>query len=97
MTAIEAQGCGCAVIVSDTPSLAGVVEDGRTGLVVPQGDVQALAAALVRLGRDVQLRQSLARAGRDAALRAFGWPASVRRYVQVYERARAAAYERGGV
>ncbi len=96
LTAIEAQGCDCAVVVSDTPSLAGIVEDGRTGLVVPQGDVAALAAALISLGRDANLRSVLARAGREAALRAFSWPASVGRYIEVYERALAPELERRG-
>lgn len=91
LTAIEAQGCGCAVIVSDTPSLVGVVENERTGLVVRQHDVSALAAAIVRLGRDPALRSTLACAGRHAALGRFGWPVTVSRYRDIYERAIVAA------
>ena len=36
VVAIEAMACGCPVVVSDAEGLKGVVEDGRTGIVVPK-------------------------------------------------------------
>jgi UDP-N-acetylglucosamine 2-epimerase (non-hydrolysing) len=50
--AAEAMGCEVPVIASDAGGLPEVVEDGVTGLVVPRGDVDALACALVRLLAD---------------------------------------------
>jgi glycosyltransferase involved in cell wall biosynthesis len=48
-----------------------LLEDGRTGLVVPGGDGTAWTAALRRLVRDSGLRETLGRAGRAYAERAI--------------------------
>lgn len=64
----EAASCGLPLIV--TPMGAGrLVEDGVTGLVVPPGDVDALAAALRRMADDVAFRESCASAAQMAANR----------------------------
>jgi pimeloyl-ACP methyl ester carboxylesterase len=49
MTALEAAERGRAVIASDIGGLPEIVEDRRTGLLVPPGDPDALAAAIVEL------------------------------------------------
>jgi glycosyltransferase involved in cell wall biosynthesis len=67
-TILEAMAMGRAVVVSGTEGLRGVVEDGRTGLVVPPGDVAALRAAVRRLREQPQERARLGRAARQAAL-----------------------------
>ena len=41
-----------------------LVEDGRNGLLVPQRDADALAAAIERLATDPRLGSALGRAGR---------------------------------
>jgi len=43
------------------------VRDEETGLLVPPGDPDALAAAIMRLAADPRLRERLAAAGRAAA------------------------------
>jgi glycosyltransferase involved in cell wall biosynthesis len=64
----EAFDQGVPVIASDAVGAAagGLVEHERTGLVVPAGDADALAAALRRLHDDPGLRARLGAAGRDA-------------------------------
>lgn len=47
MSLLEAMACGCLPIVSDLPSLHEWVVDGDNGRVVPVGDVDALAAAML--------------------------------------------------
>jgi glycosyltransferase involved in cell wall biosynthesis len=63
----EAMACGRAVVATDCPT--GPKEltlDGTAGLLVPVDDVAALSEALVRLGRDAQLRQRLGEAAAAA-------------------------------
>jgi glycosyltransferase involved in cell wall biosynthesis len=47
------------------------VQDGQTGLLVPERDPRALAAALERLLTDAALRSRLAGAARDLVERRF--------------------------
>jgi len=46
-------------VASDVPGLRASVLDVRCGLLVPHGDTQALAAALLRVLRDTALRERL--------------------------------------
>lgn len=64
---LEAMGAGCAVVVTRLPGLADAVQDGVSGLVVPPGDPDALAAALDGVLGDRGLRDRL---GAGAAARA---------------------------
>ena len=60
---LEAQASGLPVVVSDAGGPRENMLPGRTGLVTPGGDAQALAQAILSLSRDQSLR---ARMGRDA-------------------------------
>ncbi len=69
---LEAMAMGKAVIASDLPT--GVTEVGRagtTGLLVPPGDVQALAVALKRLQADPDLARAMGDAGKERYLEIF--------------------------
>jgi glycosyltransferase involved in cell wall biosynthesis len=66
---VEAMACGIPVIGSDSGEIPRVIGD--AGLVTPEGDADALAAALTRLFSDVDLHQRLARLGRERVLARF--------------------------
>ncbi len=69
---LEAMAAGTAVIVSDLPTgVAEVGRAGRTALVVPPGDVDALAHALSRLQDDAGLARALGAAGKERYLDRF--------------------------
>lgn len=70
MVLLEAMGCGLPLVAFDCRTgPADIVEDGVNGLLVPDGDVKALAAALERLIGDPELRRSMGAAGIEAARR----------------------------
>ena len=64
LTVIESNACGTAVVASRSPGLVDSVRDGSTGLLVPHGDVAALADAMQRVLADEALRARLERDGR---------------------------------
>jgi len=72
---LEAAACGTPSVVSDAPGLRESVQDGRTGVLVPHGDVEALAGAIGRLLRDHDLREHLGRQARTFA-EGYSWQAS---------------------
>lgn len=74
ITSMEASACGTPSIVSDSPGLRDSVRQGRTGYVVPHGDVDALAEALMRV-MSPEHRDRLGRAARLMA-EAHSWRAA---------------------
>jgi glycosyltransferase involved in cell wall biosynthesis len=70
LVANEAMNQQLPIIATDAVGAAagGLVRHDRNGLIVPAGDADALAAAMVRLGSDAALRDRLGQAGaRDVA------------------------------
>jgi glycosyltransferase involved in cell wall biosynthesis len=61
---LEAASCGRACLTTDVPGCRDLVRDGVEGLLVPPGDAQALADAMVRLSRDPGLVADLGAAAR---------------------------------
>lgn len=64
---LEAMRAGLPTIASDIPGsgVGFVVRDGETGVLVPPGDADALAAAIRRFAKDADLRRRLGDAGRQ--------------------------------
>lgn len=85
LPAAEAMACGVPLVATNAGALPEVTgRDGESGLVVPPGDTEALAAATRRLLDDADLRARLGRAGRDRALERFSWTEAARATVAVY-------------
>jgi glycosyltransferase involved in cell wall biosynthesis len=68
MSVIEAMLCGLPVVAADVRGPAEQVLSGTTGLLVPPGDISALAAALRQLVADATLRVRMGQAGRERAM-----------------------------
>src|SRR2546430_71447 len=81
---LEAMNHGTPVIASRVGGIPDIVEDGVSGLLVPPGDADALAAAVRRLRDDPVLARRLGDAGRRRLREQFSWPAIVRRWLDVY-------------
>lgn len=87
---IEASACGLPVVVSRVGGLPEVVEEERTGIIVPRDDAQAAGRALKRLADSTALRHAMGHAGRVRVEQLYGWPYCVDRMLKVLSEARSA-------
>jgi glycosyltransferase involved in cell wall biosynthesis len=81
---MEAQSQRLACIATRLPGIAELVEDGRTGVLVPPGDKRALAAALEALIRDPARRARLAAAGEARVRRDFDMQRGIEQLAVVF-------------
>lgn len=72
IVAVEAASCGKAVLGTLVTGLMESVADGKTGILVPPGDRQALGDMIVRMCEDRMLRSRLGEAGKARA-KEFTW------------------------
>lgn len=84
MQVAEAMARGCPVVTTDAACLPEVA--GGAGVLVPVGDVDALASALRRLLEDEEHRAERAAAG-EARTRSFTWASSAAAHVTAYDAA----------
>jgi glycosyltransferase involved in cell wall biosynthesis len=80
----EYLAAGKAVIASAVGQLTEVIQDGSNGLLVPPGDVPAMAAALERLLGDSALRSQLGQQAREDAVRKHSWERYLSRLERVF-------------
>ncbi|MBV9566871.1 MAG: glycosyltransferase, partial [Hyphomicrobiales bacterium] len=70
-TLLEGASCGRAILTSDVPGCRALVRDGSEGILVPPGDVEAFARAMVSLADDRERVERLGVAARERVLRGF--------------------------
>ena len=84
---MEAGGCGRPVVASDVGGISDIVADGETGLLVPPGDSPGIAAAILTLLADPDLRNRMGEAGRHRMERLFDARGWARALHAVYQKA----------
>lgn len=92
---LEAQAAGLPAVVSDIGGNVAVVENGRNGLVVPAGDADALAAAIIQLYRMPSARAQMGAAARARMAADFEIGKIAARLEAAYQRALAQAATEG--
>ncbi len=83
-TILESMASGLPVVATRVGGNVELVRDGSTGELVPSGDVEALAQALLRLAGEPQRAAALGREARALALRCFSLDAMVASYADLY-------------
>jgi glycosyltransferase involved in cell wall biosynthesis len=85
LSILEAMAGGKAVVASAVGSIAQIVSEGESGLLVPAGDVRALEHALGSLVADEALRMNLGQRGQSIVSDRYHFHATVKAYRDVYE------------
>jgi sugar transferase (PEP-CTERM/EpsH1 system associated) len=87
-TILEAMATGLPVVATAVGGNPELVEAGRTGELVPAGEVEAMAQAMLKLARDPATAARYGRAARAEVERRFSLQAMVAAYQGVYEQKR---------
>jgi glycosyltransferase involved in cell wall biosynthesis len=82
---LEAMAAGLPVVATDVGGTRELVANGETGVLVPPGDANALAAALTELTGDGERARALGAAGRRRVEAHFSAEQMVERVLAVYE------------
>jgi phosphatidyl-myo-inositol dimannoside synthase len=82
---MEALASGTPIVATPAGGIASVVEDGRTGLLVPERDADALAAGIESLLTDADRRASIGRAARHDVDEKYTWERVATRFAQIYD------------
>jgi phosphatidyl-myo-inositol alpha-mannosyltransferase len=85
---LEALASGVPVVATEVPGYMSVLEPGRDSITVPPQNWRELAASLVILARDAQLRTRLAEYALQKARR-YSWKTVATEVIEVYQEARA--------
>jgi len=83
---VEAGLMGLPVVASRVDGIVEVVEDGRSGFLVPPKDPEALAEAIITLIRDPALREQMGKIGRQICLERFDISKTAHKIMKLYER-----------
>jgi glycosyltransferase involved in cell wall biosynthesis len=83
---VEAMGAGLVPMVSDLPSMAELLDGGRTGLSAPIGDAVSFARAIACLAGDRHVLETMSRAARQLVIERFDIRACAAGYQAVFSR-----------
>jgi glycosyltransferase involved in cell wall biosynthesis len=84
LSLIEGMAAGLPVLATSVGGIPEVVEDGRTGLLVPARDDEALARQILGLAEDPVRREQMGRLGRERASALFSEDRMVEEYDRSY-------------
>jgi glycosyltransferase involved in cell wall biosynthesis len=87
LSVMEAQASGLAVVASRVGGLPSLIEDGRTGYLVPPNDPAALAKAVIRVLKDPQEARRMGERARDFIRTHFSADKMVTETLGVYRKA----------
>jgi glycosyltransferase involved in cell wall biosynthesis len=82
---LAAYAAGRPVIATDTGGLSEVVEEGRSGLVVPPENAKALAVAIVDILADSERLTAMGERARQLATAVYGWDGIASRTIELYQ------------
>jgi len=83
---LDAMACGKPVVATTAGGIPEVVKDGKTGLLVPPRDHEAMAAALVTLLTDERARRAMGAAGEARVREHFSAERMVQDTLEIYRR-----------
>jgi len=84
---LEAMASATPLVTTSAGGIGAVIEDGRTGVVVPERDSRAIAAAMRRILENPLVGREIGASARAVVRRSYGWDRAAERFEFAYGRA----------
>lgn len=84
---VEAQACGVPVVATAVGGVIDIIENNKTGLIVPPADPQAMAEAIIKIINDKELVLKLAQEAYKKVEEKYGVELMVKKTIEVYKEA----------
>jgi len=86
MVALESYACGTPVVAFDVGGVSDLVDNGKDGILVKMGDVEALANEIAELLSDPQKLAIMGQSGKQKVVTNYSWESIAKRYLDLYSR-----------
>jgi len=86
LATVEAMAAGRPVVVTRSGGPEEIVEDGRSGILVPAGDPESLARAVIHVLQQPEMARTMGQEARTRTERAFSLSRMIRDYENLYDR-----------
>jgi glycosyltransferase involved in cell wall biosynthesis len=83
---IEAMAAGKPIVATDASSIPEIVEDGRSGSLVPPENAVAISSALIKLISDPELRLKFGKEGQKIVLEKFTIDRMINDYKKIFSK-----------
>ena len=93
---LEAMAAGLAIVSADVPSASALIENGRSGMLVPADDIEAYTDAVAQLMQNDERRLRLGADACTASAR-FDWPTALDAVIETYALTGAAGYDAAAI
>ncbi|HJU92323.1 MAG TPA: glycosyltransferase family 4 protein [Pyrinomonadaceae bacterium] len=90
LSILEAFSCGLPVVTTDAGGIPDIVEDGRTGMVVPRGNYAEMANRAIKLLNDPSLTRQIVEQARQECVK-YSWEAVRDSWMNVYHNSKTLA------
>jgi len=84
VSAIEAMAHQCPVIASDADGFREVIDNGKTGIIVPKGNYKKAAQAIQSLIDNPAKREEMGKAARERVCQLYNWNENVDTMISIY-------------
>lgn len=81
---LEAMACKVPVIGSNIGGIPDIIQDGETGLLVPEKNISKLSKAVINLVENENFRNKLANGGYNLVEDKFNWRKIAQSYISIY-------------
>lgn len=85
LTIVESMAGGIPLISTTSGAITEIVEDGRTGILIPSNDVRSLSKSIFFALKNIDKMRKMAKAAREKVKASFSWDQAAKKHIDIYK------------